>query len=121
MSLDDEYLRPSIGSIYWFNSQFSDELSSWATKHDITTVRSGWSDFWQHWHQLPIHLEACDLAVARYLAVDQAVEEAEGGSVGSMNDPWPTRNPLRRPEACESWRRISLRLEFWPASPARHN
>jgi hypothetical protein len=53
------------------------------------------------------------------LAVDQAVEEEEGGSVGSMNDPWPTRNPLRRPEAGESWRRISLRLEFWPR--ARQN
>ncbi|MCE3225153.1 MAG: hypothetical protein K0S58_3333 [Nitrospira sp.] len=91
MSLDDEYLRrqierfrPSIGSIYWFNSQFSDKLSSWATKHDITTVCSEWSDFWQHWRELPIGLEPRDLAVAWWLAVNQAVEEAEGGSLGSL-------------------------------------
>jgi hypothetical protein len=71
MSLDDEYLRhqielfrASIGSIYWFNSQFSEELSSWAMKHDIATVRAGWNDFWQHWHQLPIDFERPDLAAA---------------------------------------------------------
>jgi len=96
-------------------------LSSWATRHDVTTVRSGWSDFWQHWHQLPIHLEARDLAVAWHLAVNQAVEEAEGSSVGSMNDPWPTRNTLRRPEACKSWRRISLRLEILSGEPGKTN
>ena len=120
MSLDDEYLRPSIGSIYWFT--VSSPTSCLLGQRNTTSLlfARNWSDFWQHWRQLP-DLEACDLAVARYLAVDQAVEEAEGGSVGSMNDPWPTRNPLRRPEACESWRRISLRLEFWPASRARHN
>ena len=56
MSLDDDYLREqiesfraSIGLIYWFNSQFTDDKSSWAEKHRITTVRSAWRDFWQHW------------------------------------------------------------------------
>ncbi len=91
MSLDDAYLRrhieqfrSSIGPIYWFNSQFSDELSSWANEHGITTVRSQWGDFWQHWSTLPIDLERRDVAVAWYLAVSEAVEEAEGGSLGSL-------------------------------------
>ena len=91
MSLDDEYLRrqierfrPSIGPIYWFNSQFSDKLSSWAHQHDVTTVRSEWNDFWQRWRELPIELEPHDLATAWCLAVSEAVEEAEGGPLGSL-------------------------------------
>jgi hypothetical protein len=91
MSLDDEYLRhqvalyrASIGAIYWFNSSFSREIESWAAEHDITTVAAPWGEFWQHWHQLPVELERNDLATAWYLAVNEAVEEAEGGSLGSL-------------------------------------
>lgn len=91
MSLDDEYLRqqierfrPSIGAIYWFNSNFSNELSSWAASHGITCVRSAWNEFWQHWGQLPIELDQNQLAMAWYLAVSEAVEEAEGGALGSL-------------------------------------
>ena len=121
MSLDDEYLRPSIGSIYWFNSQFSDELSSWATRHDVTTVHSGWSDFRQHSHQLPIHLEARDLAVAWHLAVNQAVEEAEGGSLGSLE------RSLTNPKSTETsgvLRKLAAHLAqagILAGEPARYN
>jgi hypothetical protein len=94
MSLEDQYLREqierfraSVGPIYWFNNQFSDELSSWANKHGITMVRSEWSDFWQRWRSLPIDpidLKPHDLAAAWYLAVSEAVQETEGGELGSF-------------------------------------
>lgn len=91
MSLDDEYLRDqiehyrqSIGAIYWFNSQFSSELSSWAANLGITCVRSPWNELWQRWSQLPIELDRNQLAMAWWLAVDEAVEEAEGGVRGSL-------------------------------------
>jgi hypothetical protein len=91
MSLDDQYLRrqierfrANIGPIYWFNNQFPDETLSWTREHGITTVRSEWSDFWQRWRTLPIDLEQEEVVAAWYLAVSEAVEEAEGGSLGSL-------------------------------------
>jgi len=91
MSLDDKYLRhqierfrPNIGAVYWFNSQFPDETLSWTSEHGITTVQAEWSDFWQQWHTLPIDLNQEELIAAWYLAVYEAVEEAEGGSLGSL-------------------------------------
>lgn len=91
MSLDDEYLRchierfrSSIDAIYWFNSNFSAELSAWAANHAVTCIRSAWSDFWEHWARLPIELDQQQLATAWYLAVHEAVEEVEGGTLGSL-------------------------------------
>jgi len=103
MSLDDEYLRqqiqrfrPSIGAIYWFNSAFSSELSSWAESHNITCVRSAWDEFWQHWGQLSIEFDRRQLAMAWYLAVSEAVEELEGGALGSLE------RSLAAPRAAQS-------------------
>ncbi len=114
MSLDDQHLRrqierfrASIGPIYWFNRQFSDELSSWAKEHDITTVCSEWSDFWQHWRRLPIDLEPRDLVAAWYLAVSEAVEEAEGGSLGSLER---SLNEMQPTEASRGLRRLAAHL-----------
>ena len=91
MSLDDDYLRNhierfrgSIGTIFWFNSDFSNELSSWAEKYEITCVRSPWNEFWQRWNELPIELDQNQLAMAWYMAVNEAVGEAEGGERGSL-------------------------------------
>ena len=91
MSLDDEYLRShieryraSIGPIYWFNSHFPPQLCAWANAHSVTIVRSAWIDFWKHWQEIPIELESRDFAAAWYLAVSEAVEEAEGGLLGNL-------------------------------------
>ena len=90
MSLDDEYLRDhlqryraSIGPIYWFNSHFPPELSAWAEAHGVTTVQVDWGEFWAQWRET-VKLESCDLAAAWYLAISEATEEAEGGSLGSL-------------------------------------
>jgi hypothetical protein len=90
MSLDDHYLREqieqfraNIGPIYWFNSQFPDELASWAERSDIVRVCCPWSDFWQFWRGLvtdkSIQFDGGGLETAWYLAVSQAVEETDGG------------------------------------------
>jgi hypothetical protein len=91
MSLDDEYLRrqitsfrANVGSIYWFNSQFPDALAAWANDNDVTIVRSEWRDFWKVWRDMPVDLNDQDLAAAWYLTVSEAVEEAEGGSLGNL-------------------------------------
>ena len=91
MSLDDAYLRrqierfrPSIGSIYWFNSRFSRRLSSWAAGLDINCVNAPWDAFWQEWDRLRTDLDRHQLAAAWYMAVGEAVEEVEGGSLGSL-------------------------------------
>ena len=105
MSLDDNYLREqiekfraSIGPIYWFNSDFSEQLSFWAKKNGIMTVRSEWNDFWSHWRELPIDVEAQDLAAAWYLAVCEAVEEIEGGSLGGLERSLGKWQPMEIPE-----------------------
>ncbi len=114
MSLDDQHhrrqierFRASIGPIYWFNSHFSDALSSWAEEHDITTVCSEWSDFWRHWRRLPIDLEPRDLVAAWYLAVSEAVEGAEGGSLGSLERSLDEMQPT---EASHGLRRLATHL-----------
>ena len=91
MSLDDAYLRrqierfrPSIGSIYWFNSRFSRQLLSWAAGLDINCVSAPWNAFWQEWDSLPTDLDRHQLATAWYMAVSEAVEEVEGGSLGGL-------------------------------------
>jgi SIR2-like protein len=91
MSLDDAYLRrqiehfrTSIGSIYWFNSQFSRQLSSWASKLDIHCVSAPWDAFWQVWERLPTDLDQNQLVTAWHMAVEEAVEETEGGSLGGL-------------------------------------
>ncbi len=91
MSLDDQYLRhqierfrENIRPIYWFNSQFTDDTLSWTSEHGITTVRSEWSDFWHRWRTLPIDLNQEEVVAAWYLTVSEAVEEAEGGSLGHL-------------------------------------
>ena len=91
MSLDDNYLRrqierfrASIGSIYWFNSRFSRQLSSWASKLDIHCVSAPWDAFWQVWDRLPTDLDRHQLVTAWHMAVEEAVEETEGGSLGGL-------------------------------------
>jgi hypothetical protein len=114
MSLDDDYLRNhierfrgSIGTIFWFNSDFSDELSSWAEKYEITRVRSAWNEFWQRWNELPIELDQNQLAMAWYMAVNEAVGEAEGGERGSLE-----RSLTASPAAAssEGLRNVAARL-----------
>jgi hypothetical protein len=114
MSLEDQYLRRQIeqfradlGSIFWFNSHFPDALLSWAEEHDITMVCSEWSDFWEQWRRLPIDLDTRDLAAAWYLAVSEAVEEAEGGSLGSLERSLMEKQPTR---VSEEFRRLAARL-----------
>ena len=91
MSLDDEYLREqieesrrSLGDVYWFDSRFPDEPASWAARNEITTVQVEWGEFWNHWRELPVELDRSGLCAAWYLAVEEATEEAEGGSLGSL-------------------------------------
>jgi hypothetical protein len=91
MSLDDAYLRrhierfrASIDSIYWFNSGFSSKLLSWAAGLDINCVTSQWDAFWREWDRLPTDLDRHQLATAWHMAVSEAVEEVEGGSLGSL-------------------------------------
>ncbi len=114
MSLDDDYLRhhiecfrASIGPIFWFNSDFSTELSSWAEKYEITCVRSAWNEFWQRWNKLPIELDQNQLAMAWYMAVNEATGEAEGGERGSLE-----RSLASSPAAAssEGLREIAARL-----------
>lgn len=95
MSLDDEYLRKhiesfrtNIGQIYWFNSQFPEQLVSWAERWKIIRVLCQWSDFWDYWqglvHDKSIQFERGGLETAWYLAVSEAADEAEGGYLGSL-------------------------------------
>ncbi len=95
MSLDDQYLRQhierfrtNIGQIYWFNSQFPDELASWAERCGIVRVLCQWSDFWHYWRKLVTHtsiqFDCGGLETAWYLAVSEAADEAEGGYLGSL-------------------------------------
>lgn len=91
MSLDDNYLREqievsrrSLGDVYWFDSRFPEELASWAARNEIRTVQVDWGEFWKHWRELPVELERSELSAAWYLAVDEATDEAEGGSLGSL-------------------------------------
>ena len=95
MSLDDQYLRrhierfrANIGQIYWFNSQFPDELASWAERCGIVRVLCQWSDFWHYWRGLvtdrSIQFDCGGLETAWYLAVSEAADEAEGGYLGSL-------------------------------------
>jgi hypothetical protein len=95
MSLDDQHLRehierfrPNIGQIYWFNSQFPDELASWAERCGIVRVLCQWSEFWDYWHGLvtdkSIQFDSGGLETAWYLAVSQAADEAEGGYLARL-------------------------------------
>jgi hypothetical protein len=120
MSLDDEYLRKhlerfrgGIGPIFWFNSDFPDDLSAWAERNDITCVRAPWAEFWQRWHEIPIELDQNQLAIAWYMAVNEATEEAEGGAQGSLE-----RSLAASPAAAssESFRNLAARMAAAGAS-----
>jgi hypothetical protein len=56
---------------------------------------------------LPIDLDTRDLAAAWYLAVSEAVEEAEGGSLGSLERSLMEKQPTR---VSEEFRRLAARL-----------
>jgi hypothetical protein len=91
MSLQDRYLRDHIATyrenlenVYWFNSEFSDDLVKWADRTSITRVPVKWTEFWNHWRSLPCEVSEPDLAKAWYLAVCEAVEEVEGGGLGAL-------------------------------------
>ena len=97
MSLNDDYLRQHIEAartdlreIYWFDSRFPEELADWAARHRITTVRVDWGEFWGFWDSAISHAEfqiainQSELCAAWYLAVQQAVAEAEGGPLSAL-------------------------------------
>jgi hypothetical protein len=91
MSLNDRYLRDqiensrtSLGDVYWFDSKFPDPLASWASQHGIETVQVDWAEFWDYWRELPVNIVSSELCSAWYLAISEATEEVEGGSLSSL-------------------------------------
>jgi hypothetical protein len=96
MSLNDAYLREqiqefrrSLGDVYWFDSTFPPDLVRWASRHEITMVPVDWPDFWNVTASLPVNIDVSDLCSAWYLAVNEATEEAEGGSLGALQRSLP--------------------------------
>jgi hypothetical protein len=91
MSLNDDHLRrqieeyrPSLGKVYWFDSQFPPHLASWAETLDIDAVEVDWPEFWGFWLRPEINIAPHDLWAAWYMAISEAAEEAQGGALGGL-------------------------------------
>jgi hypothetical protein len=91
MSLKDPHLqqqiessRASLADVYWFDCDFPGPMSSWARSNRITTVGVDWSGFWDLWRELPVSIARSDLCAAWYLAVNEAADEASGGSLSDL-------------------------------------
>lgn len=96
MSLDDEYLqeqlakfRPQIETVIWFNSKFSEKSSNWANKNNITMVTIDWGAFWNYWgkRESNIIIDETQLKQAWYLAVHEATNELNGGTLKKFSTP----------------------------------